>query len=463
MHKMWRTRCFICSYDFEATNDKQLVEYRRLSVDNVVLSIWSPTTPMHILHDCFRSLSAISEMTLKLAIGIFSESVAWLKRLIKDTIPSVLMTDDGHRVYKFAAGIDRTPIWYHKKESWFWPPDWPLIEWIQCPRLNALFEPWIGQASREDNIILMADKLFSVEKENLEDLTVIWLDENSQDINTKTRLRCIINFLKIFTELNLCLKYIQSIPNENIFIIVSGQLIFATQELLYDQLSKDANQFYATHSTLFITALLDMPPSDEAKQDLLKVARTFYADNDRELRRIDDFDQRYKASEALNWYSSDSFAYRLLNKAIRTENIDLLFACRFFIVDLHRQLHSLDSPYMELIRSCGLDIYTVYHGQLMTLDDFTKLQANVGKLISINSFLSTSIDSKVALVYAGDKTAHANMESVLFQITINVTETSHAYQHPFADISAYSHFQEEQEVLFSLAAMFRIEDISERT
>ncbi|CAF3868551.1 unnamed protein product, partial [Adineta steineri] len=196
----------------------------------------------------------------------------------------------------------------------------------------------------------MADKLFSIEKDkvNLEDLTIIWLDKHSQDLNTKTRLRCIINFLRIFTDLHLCLEYIQSIPNEWIFIIVSGELsfefipliqnlpqvlhiyifcqyperysslkssgIFNNQEFLYSQLSKDVNYFYATHSTaasflpekslrdltkdtgaffwfrLFITALISMPSSDKAKQDLLHFARVYYTDNDLELQRINNFD-----------------------------------------------------------------------------------------------------------------------------------------------------------------------------
>lgn len=296
----------------------------------------------------------------------------------------------------------------------------------------------------------MANKILSVEKENLEDLTVIWLDEHSQNMDTKTRLRCFINFLKTFTELDSCLQYIQSIPDEHIFVIVSGQLssslilsiqelpqilhiyifcqhsekysslkssgIFTDQESLYHQLSKDVNHFYATRSTtisyltekslrdltkeigeffwfqLFITASIDMPLSDEAKQDFLLLARTNYTDNDRELKRIDEFDQTYDASKALKWYSSDSFVYRLLNKAIRMGNIDLLFECRFFILDLHRQLEYLHKQYTELIRSNKHNQLIVYHGQQMTSDDFAKLKTNVGKLISINSFLSTSIN-----------------------------------------------------------------------
>ncbi|CAF0817049.1 unnamed protein product [Adineta steineri] len=368
----------------------------------------------------------------------------------------------------------------------------------------------------------MADKLFSIEKDkvNLEDLTIIWLDKHSQDLNTKTRLRCIINFLKIFTDLHPCLEYIQSIPNEWIFIIVSGELsfefipliqnlpqvlhiyifcqyperysslkssgIFNNQEFLYSQLSKDVNYFYATHSTstsflpekslrdltkdtgaffwfrLFITALINMPSSDKAKQDLLHFARVYYTDNDLELQRINNFDKTYKPSEASEWYTSDSFVYRLLNKAIRTENIDLLFACRFFITDLHHQLESLHKPYIERICSYDLSELLVYRGQQMTSDDFNKLKANIGELISINSFLSTSLDRQVALMYAGDKTIHPTMESVLFKIKININENSKTHQHPFASISEFSRFEDEQEVLFSLSSMFRIESIDEQ-
>ncbi|CAF1025156.1 unnamed protein product [Adineta steineri] len=161
--------CYFCWYDFEATDDEQLeiqhselfreksinLWYKKLGAGNITLSIWSPMTLMHIFHDCFRCQSTTSEMTLKLAAGIFPESVAWLKRLMKGTIPSVLITDDGYRVYKFGAGIDRTPIWYYCKDRWFWSPDWPVIQWIQCPLLTVTFEPWIGQVPREDNIFII--------------------------------------------------------------------------------------------------------------------------------------------------------------------------------------------------------------------------------------------------------------------------------------------------------------------
>ena len=117
---------------------------------------------------------------------------------------------------------------------------------------------------------------------NLEDLTIIWVDEYSQDLNAQRRLRSIINCLKVFTHIDSFLDYIQSVPNEHLYVVVSGALsaqvipvvqnlsqvlhayVFCpnnekhpsissrfacyNQESLYQQLSHDVNHFYATHS-----------------------------------------------------------------------------------------------------------------------------------------------------------------------------------------------------------------------
>ncbi|CAF2405286.1 unnamed protein product [Rotaria sp. Silwood2] len=313
----------------------------------------------------------------------------------------------------------------------------------------------------------MADssKLTGKDQTNLEELTVIWVDEYSQDLTTRTRLRCIINFLKVFTHIGSCIDYIQSVPNEHLFVIVSGQLssqiipviqdlpqvlhvgTFCDQESLYEKLSNDVNHYYATHSIpmsclserslrdltkdagdffwfrLFVTALLQMPPSNTAKCDLLKLAREFYCGNEIELRRIDDFERNYDQTRALRWYTSDS----------------------------------------ERARLDKMNTITLYRGQYMTMEDFAKLRANISKVVSTNSFLSTSTNSQVAMIYAGNGCSPPNMHSVLFQITVDLNTLSKKNQHPFADISAYSQFTDEQEVLFSLAAMFRIEGVVEQS
>ena len=170
--------CDFCWYDFCASQEQRQkintldsfrdqsvrLWYTNLGVNKTTLSMLSPLTIMYILHDCFRSNDHLSaEYTLKVASSIFPESVAWLKRLSKGTLPILSLTEN-ERIYKFSAGIDRTPIWYkverhssittEGRHLWRWTPN-SSHQWIQCPQLEVSFEPWVGQVPREENIFII--------------------------------------------------------------------------------------------------------------------------------------------------------------------------------------------------------------------------------------------------------------------------------------------------------------------
>ena len=74
--------------------------------------------------------------------------------------------------------------------------------------------------------------------------------------------------------------------------------------------------------------------------------------------------------------------YRKLNEALRLQNIDILFLFRFFIRDLVQELKG----------NQWLESGSVYRGQSLS----KRLKQSVGKLISINSFLSTTLHQNVA-------------------------------------------------------------------
>ncbi|CAF2840151.1 unnamed protein product [Rotaria sp. Silwood2] len=358
-----------------------------------------------------------------------------------------------------------------------------------------------------------------ISEENLEEFTVIWLDSKSYSIDTKARLRCIINFLKVFNNVDDCFNYISSVKSEKVFLITSGLLsetivslvhdlpqlrfiyifcqqkgkyelcskryikihgIFDDQEALYLMLTQDVKICSNTTSISFFNknekslrhlngtfywyqllrkTLLHMPQTHNAKQDLIDIGRKHYADNDKELMIINDFNEKYKKNEAIRWYTRDSCLYRLLNKAFRTENIDLIFKFRFFIIDLHKQLQNLYKNYIELLRSYDLDYLTVYRGQQMSTEEFQKLKENIGELISINSFLSTTTDSAIAMIYAGNDANHPDIVSVLFQITIDLNMIDKNSERPFADVKEHTYFISEDEILFSMSTIFRIETV----
>jgi hypothetical protein len=136
----------------------------------------------------------------------------------------------------------------------------------------------------------------------------------------------------------------------------------------------------------------------------------------------------------------------MLNKALRVQNIDLLFLFRFVIGDIYRQLKQYQ--YQSPIR--------VYRGQVMSNDELNHLRQSIGEFISINSFFPTSINWQQALGILNSSSITDDLHRVLFVIDVDpcVVTTK-----PFAEISSVSYFGDESEVLFMIGCTFRLIDV----
>ncbi|CAF0986490.1 unnamed protein product [Didymodactylos carnosus] len=190
-----------------------------------------------------------------------------------------------------------------------------------------------------------------------------------------------------------------------------------------------------------------------ARQELLQACRTYYQENQLELGKIEEFENTYRETNAITWYTKDCFLYRLINKALRTENIDIIFKFRFFIADLHKQIKELHSVNVKNPKQ-KRESLTVYHGQLISADELKQLTVN--SLISFNTFLSTTTSREVALMFAGDNCLCVDdFRSILFELEIEWN----SYASPFVNISHLSSFADEDEYLFSIGSIFRIESI----
>lgn len=245
--------------------------------------------------------------------------------------------------------------------------------------------------------------------------------------------------------------------------LLSNQLssinVFSVVKTEYQEKSvKDLNQEQATFMwfQLLIETLILLPKNDKSKQQMIDECRLHYANNKIEERKIDDFVNNYTSQSAVSWYTRDSFLYRLLNKALRTENIDDIFKYRFFIADLYQQLNELHT---DFIRKRSVDnendILTVYRGQSMYATEFKKIQDNVGGFISINTFFSTTTSSIVAANFISDGSERPLLESVIFEIDIDTKKTTK----PFANAQSLSTMQNENEIIFSIGTVFRIESV----
>lgn len=202
------------------------------------------------------------------------------------------------------------------------------------------------------------------------------------------------------------------------------------------------------HSQLLIDCLITMEQKESDKNDFIGLAKKFYQDNRSELQVIEEFERDYVSDRAVWWYTRESFLYRLLNKALRVQDMDLLFLFRFFIRDLHQQLERLQNS--TSIR--------VYRGQLIALKELEGLKRSVGQLISMNSFLSTSIDRRAALSFLLSSSVSGDLQRILFEIDL---DPALAVNRPFANITEHSFFAQEQEVLVMLGSIFELIEIKE--
>lgn len=193
-----------------------------------------------------------------------------------------------------------------------------------------------------------------------------------------------------------------------------------------------------------------MPHSIDAQQQMLDECRSYYHNNPWELAKIDDFAKNYTAEDAIKWYTKSSFLYKIINKALRTEDIVALYTFRYFITDLSVSLEAACTEHMVL---------RVYRSSFVSRDEVEKYQA--GYFVATNAFLSASCNKTVAEMFAGventntsiprsrnDKVHHA-----LFEIIINPDHLSDII---LADISCQSEFREESEILFDTGTTFEI-------
>ena len=200
------------------------------------------------------------------------------------------------------------------------------------------------------------------------------------------------------------------------------------------------------YSFMTIELLLDVILRTEQPNEmyeLIRLCKIEYHNNEVEKRRIDLFQQTYTAETSIRWFTKDSFVYRLLNKALRLQNIEILLVFRFFIKDLHEQLAKLE-------KDRNISNMKVFRGQILPSTDLERMKRSIGKLISFHSFISASLIQDLAINFIVSEPPHPHLVNVLFEIECDQCSSLSLTPKPYADVSELSEIPTEEEVLFSL-------------
>jgi tetratricopeptide (TPR) repeat protein len=218
---------------------------------------------------------------------------------------------------------------------------------------------------------------------------------------------------------------------------------FNTSNSNTDQSSMGLNGHFI-HSQLVIDVLLRIKPIQTDMNELITLCKNEYKDNTKELENIHLFAEQYSPDRALWWYTTESFLYKIINKAFRVQNIEVLYLFRTFIRDMKEQLERYQ---------CTSSIH-VYRGQIMSTNELNYLKSSINNYISMNSFFSTTRNRQLAIFFLGHCSLSDNLERILFEIDVDSQRNK-----PFADISNHSAFSNEQEILFMAGSIFQLIEI----
>jgi tetratricopeptide (TPR) repeat protein len=206
--------------------------------------------------------------------------------------------------------------------------------------------------------------------------------------------------------------------------------------------------------TLVLKDILLTIPFDKLDfKEFIDCCRDSYANNETELKIIDELEHKYHKDKSIWWYTREGFLYRVLNQALRSMDIDVIIIMGFFIQDLHNRIKKLHSKQFGDRHSAKP--FVVYRGQVLSNKVFDQMEKANGGLVSFNSFLSTSKDHKVAEKFARRALTKEDSIGIIFVMTIDPSISST----PFASISNISYYQKENEILFSMHTVFLIDDI----
>ena len=231
--------------------------------------------------------------------------------------------------------------------------------------------------------------------ENKESSSIIWLNPdiniNNRFKNAKKNLHLINDYVIIYSELESCISFIQTISKEKIYLIISGPstshmlsrihsrqqiesiFIFCSNKIEFEYLLIDYPKIIDIYvdidllcvslqeqiqlrekqlqvfefpnpsqlsiedlSKKFSSILLlneiirNLPQTEQAKSQMINVCREYYRNNLQQQELINEFETSYQSEEAIRWYLNESFICKLVNKALHTFDIEQLYLLRFF-------------------------------------------------------------------------------------------------------------------------------------
>ena len=336
-----------------------------------------------------------------------------------------------------------------------------------------------------------------------ENIQLIWLDNSTCSTQFRSKLLRLNSVTQFHTDPNQCITFIKSIKDEKIILIVSITLvrtilsqihsnpllicvfifssndngnqsnelineytkiirIYFDYELLLESIEQTINiieqqilSFNLFHQNndykndlskmsasflwyqLLIGILKQMPINEQIHKNI------FQTYNEVDKNEINQFKKNYTKEKSIELFHEKYFIRKILNKALRTKNIQLIYLFQYFIIDLYDQIQ------FEKQNFRNQQLLKLYYGQKILKTEFDQFNKHIGCYISPNGFLSVSLNRTKSIELAKADILHDEHQSILFQFEID----------PTLEQITLVEIDDRQELIFNIDTVFKINSI----
>ena len=222
----------------------------------------------------------------------------------------------------------------------------------------------------------------------------------------------------------------------------------------FSDLSKESLKFLLFQA--LIEALVRMPYNENAVEHMWNLCHMDCIENPTEAKKMKNFKAEYTREKAINYYTQSSSFFRLVNRAFRLEDVGRIFHFGCYIADLHRELEQLDN---QQRLNCSQCIKTFYRGKRYSAYVVQQFLDNIGHLVSMNGLLSATKQFNISTMFAGIEANQDDYQSIIFEL--NIDRRRRILIRPYANIRDVSSCQDENEVLFFMGFVWKIESMEE--
>ncbi|CAF3326144.1 unnamed protein product, partial [Rotaria socialis] len=163
----------------------------------------------------------------------------------------------------------------------------------------------------------------------------------------------------IFTKINDICEHLKKTAEECNKLAIPMSFVSANDTTTNQNLDQLDSHFM--YSIILKEILLEIDFGEQEIKEFLDYCRKEYEGNSSSLAVVRELEREYHSHPPIWWHTRECFIYGVLNKALRTMDVNILIKMGFFINDLHRQIQQLHSE--QFGDHKHLTPFVVYRGQ----------------------------------------------------------------------------------------------------